>query len=133
MTVIADISLAYSYIQFVMGSLIDETGWENTDFIFITEEVWRIMDITAEPTSTTDKFEYYALLKYKALEQFRRELATAYDYKTDGESFNRSQMFKHVSDMVMEAYIVAVQYLPEASDLAQDYIDLGFSPYKRST
>lgn len=132
-TVIADIPLAYAYINFVMGALLDETGWVNTDYIFMTEEVWRIMEITAEPTTTADIFEYYALLKYRALDQFRRELSTAYDYKTDGEDFKRSQMFKQVSEMAMEAKQDATQYLPEASDLTQDYIDLGFSPYRRST
>ncbi len=44
------------------------------------------MGITAEPTDTEAIFEYYALLKYKALNQFKTELATAYDYSDLGVS-----------------------------------------------
>jgi len=113
MTTISDIPLGYVYIDFVMGALIDETGWENGDFTFIADEVFRVMGITAEPSSTADIFEYYALLKYKALEQFNRELSTAYDYKADGESFNRSQMFKQVGEMLAKARNEAMPYLPE--------------------
>ncbi len=94
-----------------MGALYTETGWDSSDKIFITEEVWRIMDVTAEPSSTADIFEYYALLKYKALDQFRRELSTAYDYSDQGVSKHRSQMYKNVTEMTLEAKRDAMPYL----------------------
>lgn len=111
MTTISDIPVAYAYIQFCMGSLIDETGWENTDYIFIAEEAWRILELTSEPTDTTEKNKYKVVLKYAALDQFRRELSTAYDYSADGESFHRSQMFKQVGEMLKEAKVEAMPYL----------------------
>jgi hypothetical protein len=112
MTVITNIPLGYSYINFCLGGLISETGWDNLTYIFIAEEVWRLMDITAEPTDTTEIFKYYALLKYKALDQFRRELSTAYDFSDQGVSKHRSQMFKQVSEMLVEAKQEALPYLP---------------------
>lgn len=111
---IANIPLAYNYINFCLGGLTTETGWENLTYIFLAEEVWRIMDITAEPTETADIFEYYALLKYKALDHFQRELSTAYDYTADGESNRRSQMFDQVGKMAAEAKREALPYLPTA-------------------
>lgn len=131
MTTISDIPLGYAYINFVMGSLIDETSWENTDYIFMAEEVLRIMEITSEPTDTTEKFKYYALLKYKALDQFKRELSTAYDYKSDGETFNRSQMFKQVSELAKEAKLEAMSYLPQGQ-IEQGRLTFPDDPYSIS-
>jgi hypothetical protein len=113
MTVIADIPKAYAYINFCMGALMNEAGWENLTYIFIAEEVWRLMGITAEPTSADDLKQYYALLKYRALNHFKTELSTAYDYKADGETFNRSQMFEQVAKLTLEAKHDALPYLPD--------------------
>ena len=111
MTTISDIPLGYAYINFCMGALSTETGWENLTHIFIVQEVWRVMGITAEPTATADILEYYALLKYKALDHFKRELSTAYDYSDLGVNKRRSQMFTQVSELVKEAKREAQPYL----------------------
>lgn len=114
MTVIADIPLAYAYINFCLGALTTETGWENLTYIFLAEDVWREMGITAEPTDTTEVYKYYALLKFKSLDHFRIELSTAFDYTADGESFKRSQMFEQVSKMAQQAKTEAAPYLNTA-------------------
>ena len=128
MTVIADIPLAYGYINFSLGALTTETGWENLTYIFLAEEVWREMGITAEPTATDDIYKYYALLKYKALDHFRVELSTAYDYTADGESFNRSQMFAQVEKMAQEAKLQALQYL-NVGQIEQGRVSFPDAPY----
>jgi hypothetical protein len=132
MTSIVDITTGYAYIRFVMGGLIEETGWENTTYIFLCERVWDILDVTTEPTDSTEVRKYKALLEWVALDHFARELSTAYDFTADGESNRRSQMFTQVRQMRDDAYTKASPYLPEAES-GQDYIDLGYSPYRRST
>lgn len=127
-TNIVDIPVAYAYIQHCMGGLISETGWENLNYIFIAQEVWRVMEITAEPTTTSDLFEYYALLKYKALDQFRRELSTAYDYSDQGVSKHRSQMFKQVSELTIEAKRDAWDFLPDG-EIEQGRMTFPDDPY----
>ena len=127
-TTISDIPLAYAYINFSMGGLITETGWENLNYIFMAQEVWRIMEITAEPTETADVFKYYALLKWKALDQFRRELSTAYDYSDLGVSKKRSQMFAQVTELTKEAKQEAEQYLPE-NEIEQGRMTFEDDPY----
>src|SRR5215207_10271921 len=112
MTTLADIPLAYAYIGFCMGGLASETGWDNLTYVFIAQDAWRALGITEEPTETADVFAYYAVLKFKALSQFKLELATAYDHTADGESYSRSQMFKMVSELVAEAKADAIAYLP---------------------
>lgn len=122
MTTIADIPLGYSYINFSLGALVSETGWENLTYIFIAQDAMRALEITEEPTETADIFAYYAALKYKALDYFKRELSTAYDYTADGESYKRSQMFAQVSELVKEAKAEAKPYL---SAHAVSYIEQG--------
>jgi hypothetical protein len=112
-TTLADIPLAYTHINFCMGGLISETGWDTPAYIFITQEVWRVMGITSEPTDTTEQFKYYALLKLKALEQFKRELSTAYDFKDLGVEKKRSQMFAQLKELVKEAKQEAIPYLAQ--------------------
>ncbi len=128
MTTIQDLPLAYNYLQFCMGALITETGWENLNYIFITEEVWRIMEIDAEPSTASDKFKYYALLKFKALDQFRRELSTAYDYSDQGVSKKRSQMFTQVTDLWKEAKLEAHDFLPDG-EIEQGRMTFPDDPY----
>jgi len=128
MTVIADIPLAYAYINFCLGALTTETGWENLTYIFLAEDVWAIMEISAEPTTDADKFIYKALLKYKALDHFRLELSTAYDYKADGEDNKRSQMFAQVGKMALEAKREAMPYLP-IGQISQGRLSFPDDPY----
>jgi hypothetical protein len=129
MTVIADIPLAYAYINFCLGALVSETGWENLTYIFLTEEVWRIMGITVEPTAPEDLKQYYALLKFKALEHFRDELSTSYDYKADGESFNRSQMFEQVGKLATQAKMDALPYLIGIGQIETGRMTYSDDPY----
>lgn len=130
-TTIANIPLAYAYINFCMGGLISETGWDNLTYIFLTQEVWRMMEITEEPTDTAEIFKYYALLKFKALDHFKRELSTAYDYSDLGVSKKRSQMFAQVSSMVVEAKQEVLQYLP-TGQIDQGRLDFPDDPYSIS-
>jgi hypothetical protein len=110
---LANIPLGYAYINFCLGGLSTETGWENLTYIFLCEEVFDLMGITAEPEETESIKEYKALLRWKALDHLHTELATAYDYSVLGSSDHRSQMFAQVGEKVRQAKQDAAQYIPE--------------------
>lgn len=125
---LANIPIGYAYINFVLGGLSTETGWENLVYIFLCEEAFDILGVTAEPDDTVSIKAYKSLLKWKALDHFHTELATAYDYTVLGSSDHRSQMFTQLGKKVEQAKQEAAQYIPEGQ-IEQGRITFPDDPY----
>ena len=115
----------------VIGGLSGTVGFGGTQLQLIVDDAVEAYGVSTE-ADATDETKLHALLRYHTWVRVRNEFVLDFDYKADGESFSRSQAVKHLNDLVSEAYAKAASYLPEAGS-SQDYIDLGFSPYRRSS
>jgi hypothetical protein len=125
-------SAGTDYVQGFIAGLSGTLGWSQADLDFIVTETLEIYPADTEADATDDR-KFHTLLKYKALERAMFDLAGDIDYRTDGESFNRSQAYAQVSKMYKLMYAQAFPYLP--ADEGQSEVDsliLSTSPYRRS-
>lgn len=120
------------YIQSYIGGLSGTFGW-NTDVLnFIVSETMEDYGVTDE-ADMTDTKKTHALLKYNTAERMMVEASANMDYRADGESFNASQAFAQIKTMYQQAYVGAFPYLPEDDNENVQSLQLGTSPYRRSS
>jgi hypothetical protein len=119
------------YCLSVIGGLSGTVGFGGTQLQLIVDDALESYGVETE-AEMEDVAKKKALLRYYTWVRIRNEFVLDFDYRADGESFNRSQVVKQLNDLVQEAYVKAAPYLSEAES-SQDYIDLGFSPYRRSS
>ena len=127
----ANTNFVQSVINNLSGTMFGNYGWDSNTLQLVVDDALEAYDVDTE-ADMTDEAKKNALLRYFTWSRIRDSiLLEPISHKTDGESYQWD--LKLLEKKLMEAYTRAVPYLPEGSDLSQDYIDLGFSPYKRST
>lgn len=115
----------------IIGGLSGTVGFGGTQLQLIVDDAIESYGVSAE-ADATDETKLHALLRYFTWVKVRNEFALDFDYKADGESFNRSQMVANLNKLVAEARRIAAPYLPE-TQIQQSNLDMGYSPYLRST
>lgn len=118
------------YIQGYIGGLSGTFGWGQSTLDFINEEALEAYGVDTE-AEATDTIKAHALLRYKAVERMLVDAAGDIDYKADGESFSRSQLFEHLNKMQTKALAQAMPYLPEGQ-IDQGRITYPDDPYSIS-
>jgi hypothetical protein len=127
----ANTDFVLSVVNNLSGTMYGNYGWGNDTLQLIVDDAIEAYGVTAE-ADATDSAKLISLLRYFTWSRVRDSiLLEPVAHKTDGESFQWDMGL--LNKKLLEEYTRASQYLPEGSDLDQDYIDLGFSPYKRST
>lgn len=100
------------YIQNYVGGLSGTLGWGAGQLDFIVTEALEAYGVDTEAEATDSK-KAHALLRFKAVERILIDVSQDYDYKADGETFNRSQFFEHIEKMRSKAFVDAYPYLPQ--------------------
>lgn len=127
----ANTDFVLSVVNNLSGTVFGNYGWGSDTLQLVVDDTLEAYDVDTE-ADMTDTAKKNALLRYFTWSRIRDSiLLEPISHRTDGESFQWDM--KLLEQKVLEAYTRACQYLPEGSDLEQDFIDLGFSPYKRST
>lgn len=131
-TMSANTNFVQSVINNLSGTMFGNYEWDINTLQLVVDDAVEVYADGAVEADMTDTAKKNALLRYFTWSRVRDSiLLEPISHKTDGESYQWDM--KLLNNKLLEAYTRACQYLPEGSDLTQDYIDLGFSPYKRST
>ncbi|GAG37252.1 unnamed protein product, partial [marine sediment metagenome] len=103
------------YLIVSLGTMATHLGWTDTsDEILLTvEDTLEVLGLALEADST-DPVALKAVARYIAWVNVCNNLSMDYDYKSDKESFSRSQMFKHAKEMLATSMTEALPWLSTA-------------------
>lgn len=71
--------------------------------------------LNAENEEQADSKALFAVAKLKLFQKILIELSILYSFSTEGESFQRSQMFDNLKKLTAEYYTDAFKYLPDST------------------
>lgn len=119
------------FVQGVIGNISGTVGWDINSVQLVVDDMLIAYpaDSEAEASDTT---KAYALLRYYTWSRIRDEFILDFDYKSDGESFSRSQIVEQLERKIAEARVAASAYLP-ANQITVTNLDVGYTPYLRSS
>ena len=119
------------YVQSVIGMSSGTVGWGEVELQLAVDDAVEFYGVSTE-AEATDTTKLNILLRLATWIRVRNQFAFDHDYKADGESFSRSQMFSQINQMVAEAKKKAIPYLTD-SEIDIQNLDVGYSPYLRSS
>lgn len=118
------------YLTAYLGDFGTEIGLSASSFTFMAAETLEKYGVSDE-ASVTDAVKLHAIAKVVAWETVLTRTAGDIDYRTDGESFSRSQAHAMAKENLAQVLPDAMQYLPNYS-IVMGSLPIGGDPYNRS-
>jgi hypothetical protein len=119
-----------TYIEDFLGNLYSYLDYSAGDVAFITDETLEALNISSESEASSKSL--HAIARVKALEKCLNDLSVDFKVSTDGNSYDRQQVFDMVSKRLESAYADAETYLPE-NVIVNGEITYPDNPYKIET
>lgn len=120
------------YVQGYLGGLSGTVGWDINALQLAVDDAVELYGVSTE-AEATDTLKLNPLLRYATARRILREASMDFDYSADGESYHRSQVSKQVAEyMVADAIVDALPYLNNGTNEIES-LDMGWSPYRRSS
>jgi hypothetical protein len=100
-----------NYMLSVVGGAVEVLSLIGSDFTTAITDTLNVYGV-ATVEEATDQAKLFALAKVQAWQKVASEVALDYDFKDDTATYNRSQMYKMATDMMVSARRDALQYAP---------------------
>lgn len=121
-----------TYVQGYLGGLSGTVGWDINALQLAVNDAIELYGVDTEAEATDTK-KLNPLLRYATARRILREASMDFDYSADGESYHRSQVSKQVAEfLVSDALVDALPYLDNGTNEIES-LDMGWSPYRRSS
>lgn len=121
-----------TYVQGYLGGLSGTVGWDINALQLAVNDAIELYGVDTEAEATDTK-KLNPLLRYATARRILREASMDFDYSADGESYHRSQVSKQVAEFMMgDALVDALPYLDNGTNEIES-LDMGWSPYRRSS